>query len=95
MAERRYTRRRDGTWKEELSPYTTHWSLPVTELQSGDRIVTSGAVLLVESALLLEADETFPRGRVQVTGRIIKGYGRSDKPHTWSYHADQRKDVER
>lgn len=95
MAERRYTRRRDGTWKEELSPYTTHWALPVTELRVGDRIVNGDDIIVVESALLLEADDSFPKGRVQVTGRIIKGFGRSDKPLTWSYHADQTKDVER
>lgn len=63
--------------------------IQAVDLRVGDTITTDSDDVIVDEV------EPIERGvrLVRFTGRITRGTGRGQRPHTWSKHADQELDV--
>jgi hypothetical protein len=77
----------------------TLWEHPVTELRRGDRWVSGTEVIEIDAVelnpVVANDKAVWPLGAVRISGRITKGFGAGRKTRHWTFHADQRIDVER
>ena len=65
----------------------------VADVRPGDEWTTDKDTTVIDDVTAFDLGDGVPR--VRITGRIVRGWGKSQKPRTWTFVPDQQLEIVR